>query len=495
MKKIIYLLFFVTSIVAQSIDYDANPRFQQQQQPQQQPGYGQNYNNPNYNSNNYNQQQQSNNGLYNLAQQAGQRLLNNTLVNQAVGVVNKGLGMFNQTSQTMMPGMQGIPPTSSGVRIKVQLQNYIDQGYKLSDTQLCVCPPGQNYESCMHNSPARAGYTCLFSFMVLINSADSQLRYDATPFLRVDSNYGVNQNERNEFQRTFEFIVQERPRGITVIVNHQGAVIDGYTGNINSSNTVVPVDRFTIPLDENTVYGNPVTKSVTGDYLQTQLTISYTISCSNNSRYGPACNFDCTTSSVNSKNAICKDAETGYYSVCQWQNSAIVTNCQNCPWGIKDDAFCQDENGGLLNTHDAGVVSSDYKTATIVLAVIAGVLFILLAIALIVSICIQRRNRAAANVNEVPPGYTRRNNEIRGGHVGNPETTPLNAPNSRAPVPSPRNQPPPLNSRPNKSALRTPAYQYPPAAHLGGVDSLNETLNSSFAGSQVPGTVSRSADV
>uniref|UniRef100_A0AC34F7S4 Uncharacterized protein n=1 Tax=Panagrolaimus sp. ES5 TaxID=591445 RepID=A0AC34F7S4_9BILA len=474
MKKIIYLLFFVTAILGQSIDYDANPRYQQQQQ--QQPGYGQNYNsnNPNYN-NNYNQQS-SQNGLYNLAQQAGQRLLNNTLVNQAVGVVNKGLGMFNQTSATMMPGMQGIPPTTSGVRIKVQLQNYIDQGYKLSDTQLCVCPQGQSYESCVHNSPARAGYTCLFSFMVLINSADSQLRYDATSFLRIDNNYGVNQNERNEFQRTFEFVVQERPKGITVIVNHMGAVIEAYTGNINSSNTVVPVDRFTIPFDNNTVYGNPITKSVVGDYLQTQLTVAYTISCSNNSRYGPACNFDCTTSSINSQNAICKDAETGYYSVCRWQNSAIVTDCQNCPWGIKDNAYCQDENGGLLNTHTAGVVSSDWKTATIVLAIIAGVLFLLLAIGLIVSICIQRRNRAAANVNEVPPGYTRRNNELRGGHVGNPEATPLNAPNPQ-------------------SALRTPAYQYPPAAHLGGVDSLNETLNSSFAGSQVPGNVSRSADV
>jgi hypothetical protein len=493
MKKNIFLLLFITSILAQSNEYD-NQRYQQ--------GYGQNSNYPNnqnnYN-NNYNQQQpSSSNGLYNLAQQAGQRLLNNTLVHQAVGAVNRGLGLFNQTTGTLPNGMpHGIPPVTSGVRIKIQLQNYVDQGYKLSNTQLCVCPQGANYESCMHNSPARAGYTCLFSFMVLVNSADPELRYDATSFLRIDNNFGVNQNERPEFQRTFEFIVQQKPTGITVIVNHQGAVIDGFTGNINSSNTVVPVDRFTIPFDDNTVYGSPVTKSAVGDYLQTALTLSYTISCSNNSRYGPACNYDCTSSSVNAQNAICKDAETGFYRICRWQNSNIVTDCQNCPWGIKDDAYCQDENGGLLANPNAGVVSSNFKTATIVLGVIAGVLFILLAIALIISICLQRRNRAAANANEVPPGYTRRNNEILGGHVGNPETTPLNAQNTRSnvPVPSPRNQPPPLHSRPNKSSLRTPAYQYPPAAHLGGVDSLNETLNSSFAGSQVPGNVSRSADV
>ncbi|KAI1706802.1 hypothetical protein DdX_12794 [Ditylenchus destructor] len=106
-------------------------------------------------------------------------------------------------------------------------------------------------------------------------------------------------------------------------------------------------------------------------------------------------------------------------------------------------------------------------------------------------------------------------------HTGEPEATALNVagnPNSNStPTPAPRGgtnpnghllhsnntslssggptfMPPPLNTKPNKSAMRSPLlYQLPPAAHLGG-SSLNDTLNSSFAGSHaVPPSVS--ADV
>ena len=80
----ICLLFFVTSIVAQSVNYP-DVKYQPNQYGQN-PNY--NNNNPNaYNGNNNNQQQPQG-GFYNaashLASQAAQRIYNNTLVNRVV---------------------------------------------------------------------------------------------------------------------------------------------------------------------------------------------------------------------------------------------------------------------------------------------------------------------------------------------------------------------------------------------------------------------------
>lgn len=30
-----------------------------------------------------------------------------------------------------------------------------------------------------------------------------------------------------------------------------------------------------------------------------------------------------------------------------------VDNCKNCPWGIKEGTYCQDEDGGVLDPYTA----------------------------------------------------------------------------------------------------------------------------------------------
>lgn len=30
-----------------------------------------------------------------------------------------------------------------------------------------------------------------------------------------------------------------------------------------------------------------------------------------------------------------------------------MTDCKNCPWGIEENAYCRDENGGVLEANHA----------------------------------------------------------------------------------------------------------------------------------------------
>jgi hypothetical protein len=48
-----------------------------------------------------------------------------------------------------------------------------------------------------------------------------------------------------------------------------------------------------------------------------------------------------------------------------------------------------DESGGILEAHHAGVVSEGFRTATIILAVLCGVLLLLI-ILVIVACCVRR---------------------------------------------------------------------------------------------------------
>lgn len=227
--------------------------------------------------------------------------------------------------------------------------------------------------------------------------------------------------------------------GITILVSHSGAVIDAATGAVIQPDGIVNVDRFSVEFNNSTQYNQAVTANPTGSILGTSLQFSYTVGCLSKFQ-GPGCNLQCNTSTINNQIAVCQNINTGYYSICKWQNgNNYVQSCQNCPWGIRDNSYCVDSNGNMMESHEAGVVSSDYKTATIILAVIAGILFLLLAAAVIISIIIKRRSDAAGNVNRPNPGYNR--SEVRGGHLGNAETTPLTSSNNSRPVPSPRNGP------------------------------------------------------
>jgi len=482
------ILFLISTVLSQSIDYpdslnpSSNQRFSQ-------PGFN-NLNNPNQLPN------QNQNRLLNQNQNQLQNQYQNRLGSQSqiqnspygvtqnplVGSNNTFLGVSNSAVNISGPG-----PVQDRAYVRVQLRSYSDPGFKVSQTQLCQCPTGTAGDACINSSPQKQGYHCFFSFMVVVASTSPDVLYSATPFVLVDYPNGqVNPTGSSDFQQMFEFNTAYRPTGISILVSHSGAVINMNTGSLDKSDGITNVDRFSIPFDNNTQYNQAITTTATGETLGTSLQLSYTVGCKS-PLVGPGCSLQCNSSSVNSQIAICQDVDTGYYAVCRWQNgNSNVQNCQNCPWGIKDNSYCVDANGNMLESPDHGVVSSGYKTATIVLGIVAGILFLLLALILIISICVRRRNNP--NYSSRAPGVNR-NTEFRGGHSGNAETTPLHSANNR-PVPSPRNGVPQFTQKQPKPIIRP---YYPPAAHIGG--DPNETLNSSFATSQSPMNVSRSADV
>uniref|UniRef100_A0A915P853 Transmembrane protein n=1 Tax=Meloidogyne floridensis TaxID=298350 RepID=A0A915P853_9BILA len=130
-----------------------------------------------------------------------------------------------------------------------------------------------------------------------------------------------------------------------------------------------------------------------------KLSFTYSVSCaggiSKDGRrlMGPGCDLNCNTTSITSNNAICENVKTGYFSQCKWTNGGNldVTNCQNCPFGVKNNAYCADEQGGVLYGVILNliiisikiffvkeVVSTFYYNGFIILCLVSGILFVLL---------------------------------------------------------------------------------------------------------------------
>uniref|UniRef100_A0A914CWT1 SEA domain-containing protein n=1 Tax=Acrobeloides nanus TaxID=290746 RepID=A0A914CWT1_9BILA len=478
MRSIFILFLFSILILAkpQGIDFPAN--------------FGNNQQRNEYNQNQYSSGVTSNRNLNPQGvgnYQYGPNTQNRpAIINNMVPPINTGPG--NQS----YPHLNNtIPLSNQGISIQVQLLSYTDSGNRLPNGRTCVCPN----EKCTNASPQRSGYGCYFSFMIIISSADSSVKYDSTSFLKLRNDGNIDSQDMQEFQKTFSFIVDNQPTAIDIFVHHLGAVIDAQTGDLVQSNTVEHVDTFVQPLTENALAsGNPNNQQnqLSGAMLGTQLRLSYSVACRGNLT-GPGCDMACNRSSANSDTAICQNQKTKYFSICRWSsNKQQVSNCQNCPWGIKENAYCMDESGGVLEAQHAGVVSAGFRTSTIILAIVSGVLLVLLLLVIILGVVRARKNNAYA---ESAPGYNSNRTDY-GRRTGAPEATPLYAGNGGAdrPIPSPRHNPPALTQKPIiKSAMKNPGFQLPPPAHLGGgADSLNSSYTDR---SSVPVPPSRSADV
>jgi hypothetical protein len=457
--------------------------------------FQQNHNNNNNNINLQNGRYNSNNNSYsnpyNNNQYAGQQILKPYMGPGPGPVIPPYPGStMNGTASPLGPG-----PTNEGsVSVHVQLRGYTNQLLRIDPTRTCSCP--QNSARCFEVSPQRLGFRCFFSFMIIISSADSSVQYRATPFVMLTQAGTIDPAEMNSFQQNFNFLLSHQPTAVDIFVHHLGAVINGQTGELEQANTVYHVDTFVQLLNTSTNQQTMADQqaTLTGQLLGTQLSLSYSVKC-RGSLVGPGCDLQCNTSSVSSGNAVCVSQKTGYFSLCRWSGSQ-VTECQNCPWGIRDNAYCIDQSGGVLEANRAGVVSAGFETATIILAIACGILLLLLIVACLYS-CLRAR-REQRRTSTTAPGYnagTSYHSEYRT-HAGEAEARPLQSAPNGTPQAAPRNHPPPLTAKPNKSVLRAGAtYQLPPPAHLGGIASLNDTLNSSFSGSQAAPNVSVSADV
>ncbi|KAK0397914.1 hypothetical protein QR680_002333 [Steinernema hermaphroditum] len=381
----------------------------------------------------------------------------------------------------------------STVLINMKLQGFKGHPYLMSNDRACACVPGVG--PCDQLDPAPR---CKFGFMIVIASPEDSVKYNVTHFFHMDGQGNLNvSNDGSSFtaQRTFE--LKSKPTAIDLFVHNFGAVLDATNNGLIRQNELFHVDTFAVPLNDKlpSVGGyasNPFDNnySLRGMLFGNELQLSFSIACKGD-LIGANCDLRCNVSSSNS--AICRNRQ-GFYSVCTMQNGQ-ATNCQNCPYGYAQQLgqyLCLDINGTAQPYDGSGLVAASFETWTIILAIVAALLLLAL-IFTIIWACVAARRRPV----QPDPGYTNYRSGMRS-HEGQAERPLLQTPNDgngvptgRPPVAPMRMNPPSLTAQPQKSALRK--GNYAPTAHYGG-DSVNETLNSSFA-SSVPIPPSRSADV
>uniref|UniRef100_A0A914LDR8 Transmembrane protein n=1 Tax=Meloidogyne incognita TaxID=6306 RepID=A0A914LDR8_MELIC len=324
-----------------------------------------------------------------------------------------------------------MPSNLENVNIEIQLRGYSNPDFRLPQGRLCTCPKGSFGEHCIQASPQRNGYNCLTSLTIFVLSASSSLKYFQTIY------NPLNQAGQLNFEQVPQkFLIDSQPSAIAVLVYNLGPQIDS-DGNLYETNTVTLVDSFIQPLNLFSGYSSDIrgqqSVNLIGEILGTQLSFTYSVSCaggiSKDGRrlMGPGCDLNCNTTSITTNNAICENVKTGYFSQCKWTNGGNldVTNCQNCPFGVKNNAYCADEQGGVLYGE---VVSTFYYNGFIILCLVSGILFVLLLL-LLTCLLFSRRNSKQDN-NQNKFHSSKRSNEsalLKSTFNNRPELIPLNS--------------------------------------------------------------------
>ncbi|KJH44907.1 hypothetical protein DICVIV_09060 [Dictyocaulus viviparus] len=363
-----------------------------------------------------------------------------------------------------------------GVTIQFQLRGYSNPQSALPNGWTCICPLGH---SCNYlKSPP----TCYFGFTFIISAPDTSVRHLATDFITLDINGQLPTSQRNGWDQNYVVQLPSKPvskcifplficciSAIDIFVHHLGPVINQADGSLVSVETLTHVDTFVVPLSDAVpavggVQSMAQQHAYQGKLLGTTLHISYSISCTGN-LIGPDCDLTCTPSSISFSVASCRSNATGFFYICNYQSGGQVDNCNSCPWGVKENTYCQDEQGGVLDPYNAGVVDTGYRTATIVLSIITFILLLLL-ISAVVLICILRRRQKPTEKEFMT--FSR--------NGGTASTRPLLSTPYRVDQPSAlqRSQPPSLDARPAKSSMRK--AMSPPLGQLN--DSRDTSLNS-----------------
>ncbi|PIO59986.1 hypothetical protein TELCIR_18534, partial [Teladorsagia circumcincta] len=339
----------------------------------------------------------------------------------------------------------------SGVTIQFQLRGYSNPQFALPNGWTCVCPVGYNC------SYLKIPPTCYFSFTFIISAPEfvpkfcekisTSVRYLATNFVTLDASGSLPNAQRSAWDHNYVIQLPTKPSAIDIFAHNLGAVINQADGTLVSDDTLTHADTFVVPLSDalpavGGVQSMSQQHTYQGKLLGTTLFLAYSISCSG-SLIGPDCDLTCNQSSISSSAAACRSNATGFFYVCNYQSGGQVDNCKSCPWGIKEDTYCQDEGGGVLDPYHSGVVGTGFRTATIILSVIV-LIFLLLLLLLLSALCILMRRRRRPAEKEMTTyeqnGYT----------ASTPASRPLLTAAYRAeqPTPQPRSQPPSLEARP-----------------------------------------------
>ncbi|KHJ80494.1 hypothetical protein OESDEN_19831 [Oesophagostomum dentatum] len=387
---------------------------------------------------------------YNYNGQNGQNGLNN-LETARSSLVRQVLTPYNITYNNNVE-------VNNGVTIQFQLRGYSNPQSALPNGWTCVCPPGAtcNY---LKIPPA-----CFFGFTFIISAPDTSVRHLATEFITLDTNGQLPSAQHSNWDQNYVVQLPSKPSAIDIFAHHLGPVINQADGSLVAVDTLTHVDTFVVPLSDTLpavggVQSMAQQHSYQGKLLGTTLYLSYSISCTG-SLIGPNCDLTCTASTISPSVAACRSNTTGFFSVCTYLHGGQVDNCKNCPWGIKENTYCQDEDGGVLDPNTAGVVDTGYRTATIILGIVAGILLLLLIVSMLAVFMLRRRQQPIAK-------------EMTTFNGAPAATRPLLSASYRAdqPTPLPRSQPPSLDARPINSV----AFE-----QLLGGESLSKLLPHQF---------------
>uniref|UniRef100_A0A183BST1 Uncharacterized protein n=1 Tax=Globodera pallida TaxID=36090 RepID=A0A183BST1_GLOPA len=243
----------------------------------------------------------------------------------------------------------------------------------------------------------------------LVTPSRDSIHLEETPYLPLNAAGQLGQQQ--ELGTVFRFQLNTEPSAIAIVVHNLGPQIN-MDGSLYETNTVTVVDTFVQPLNgaaaaaalpfspvnrgtakapffpsfvAATVPGQQQNVQLQGRLVGTQLSLTFSVSCGG-TLVGPGCDLACNNSAANPSSAICQSRRTGFFSLCRWTSGGgnaaqQVTDCKNCPWGIKESAYCADGQGGVLEPSHAGVVSSSYYTAFVVLCCVCGLLLLCLLVA------------------------------------------------------------------------------------------------------------------
>lgn len=286
-----------------------------------------------------------------------------------------------------------VPPGSARVLLTLQLTQYQDNNRGLPGGRVCYFNPQNNNQQPTGNGSANSGpaaQNCRFMFTTIITGAQNTMKtYISGPIqLGQDGSASLALYPPWNQQQLLGFNI--KPLSVVILVDHYGNVADS-SGRLITYGELVHVDSFVLslygitpgPPGQNS-YNNQFA-ALTGTISGTSLQLNYGLRCNIQGQLGPNCDLICnplpgTTSSSGPQ--ICNSTITGQASVCQGnitygQNPGQVSNCTVCQYGASSNGVCL-SSANFYQYSSSNGVAYGYYVATIILAIIAGILLIIL---------------------------------------------------------------------------------------------------------------------